>query len=100
MNDHLYTYKDAVAEFKMFCDGDLWGTAMEWWFTVADEIYWNRDFEVPESWRFKPSPIGPANDPDNYETEVVRGMTDNDLLKFGNLINRYCRLLRNHGLDY
>ena len=93
------TYVDAKTEFKMMATDD-WGTSMTWWFTIADEIYFNRDFPVPKSWQFKPSPFGPSNDQEDYTTDIVQEMNDDDLLKFGLLIDRFARHLKFHGRSY
>ena len=96
----MFTYANAKAEFRLTSDGDDWGNVLGWWFHVADEIYWNRDFPVPEEWEFRASPIGPQNEPDEYETEVVRNMSDDDLAHFGAVLNRYARFLKHCGKDY
>lgn len=97
----MYTYKDAMGEFRlMFDSGDAWGSAMNMWFAIADEVYFNRDMEVPTEWNFKPSPIGPANDPDDYATEIVTNMSDDALSRFGAVMHRYVGVLKHAGVDY
>ena len=90
------------AEFRLTDDlGDSWGNAMQWWFTIADEIYFNRDkLCVPDEWQFKPSPLGPSNDPDDYVTNVVKNTPDETLMGFGNLVHRYASLLKSKRMDY
>ena len=87
-------------EFNLTSDGDAWGNAMLWWFSIADEIHFNREFDVPSEWQFRPSPIGPSNDPDDYITTVVREASDAELQSFGALIHRYARALKHAGKDY
>lgn len=95
------TYEQLKAEFKMSCDDDIWGQTMLWWFTVADEIHFKRDdIETPESWQFRPSPLGPSNDPDDYVTVTVQDAIDEDLLRFGNLLDRYASRIKHAGLSY
>lgn len=94
------TYNEAKSEYRLFFDGDHWGHVMHWWFTVADEIYHCRDFPVPAEWEFKPSPLGPINDPEDYATNVVTEMSDSDLLRFGQLLHRYASVLKQAGVDY
>jgi len=97
----MLTYNDLKAEFKLSSDGDEWGNVMQWWFTVADEIYFNRDtIEVPESWEFRPSPLGPSNEPDDYPTYIVADAKADDLLRFGKLMDRYAGALRHADHDY
>ena len=95
------TYKDLMTDFRLcFGDGDPWGSAMTWWFSVADEIHFNRSFAVPAAWRFRPSPLGPSNDPDAFETEAVQAASDEALMKFGAVLNRYAGVLKRAGKDY
>lgn len=89
------------AEFRLSDDGDSWGNVKQWWFTIADEIYFNRkNLRVPDEWQFKPSPMGPSNDPDDYVTNVVKDTPDEALMAFGNLVHRYARLLKSKGVNY
>ena len=93
--------KSLKQEFRMSHDGDTWGNTMRWWFTIADEIYFNREnIRVPNEWQFKPSPMGPSNDPDDYVTNVVKEADDDSLLAFGKIINRYASLLKRNEMDY
>ena len=93
----MLTYADAKAEFRMTADGDDWGNALNWHFHVADEIYHNRAMAVPAGWQFRPSPLGPANDSEGYETSIVQDMSDGDLERFGAVLLRYARFLRHCG---
>jgi len=88
------------ADFKMSFDDDAWGHTMNWLFHIADELYHNRETPVPEAWRFRPSPLGPINEPDEWETTIVQAATDEELVSFGNLLNRYARALKYAGKDY
>ena len=89
------------SDFRLTSDGDDWGNCLHWWFTIADEIHFNREnLCVPESWRFKPSPCGPSNEADRWETTAVREADDDSLMQFGHLVNRYARLLKHLGKDY
>lgn len=95
------TYADLKANFNLSFDGDdAWGSVMSWWFTVADEIHFNRGFDVPASWRFRPSPCGPSNDPEAFETEAVQAASDEALQRFGAVLDRYATKLKRAGRDY
>ncbi len=91
---------DLKLEFRFANDGDDWGHVQHWLFSIADEIYFNRDFPVPDDWGFRPSPLGPANDDDDYVTQCVRDADDKSLLKFGKILNRAARLLAAKNCDY
>jgi hypothetical protein len=88
------------AEFRLTYDGDDWGHVTHWLFSIADEIYFNRDFSVPAEWKFRPSPLGPSNDDDDYTTQCVREADDASLLMFGKMMNRATRLLTAQNCNY
>ena len=88
-------------EIRATDSGDAWGNALNWWFVIADEIYFNRPaLHVPAEWRFRPSPLGPQNDPGDYASGVVVELDDALLKRLGAFCNRYCRLLKHLGKDY
>jgi len=92
--------KDIKNEYALTCCGDSWGTAMQWFFTIADELYFEREITVPSEWEFRPSPLGPSNDDDDLTTQMVRGYDDETLVAFGNILNRYVRFLKRAGKYY
>lgn len=87
-------------EFRVTGCHDSWGNVMAWWFSIADHLTFNSDLYVPDSWEYRPSPLGPSNDPDDYVTNVLNETDDNLLLKFGNILERYARNLERHGKNY
>jgi len=97
-----YTYDDAIYEMRLndFA-GDPWGSTMSWWFAVSEEIYFNRQdtLDVPPEWQYSP---GAATEPeeDRYEAEIVQGMSDDDLMRFGRTLCRLDRACRARGLNY
>lgn len=92
-------YKRIIQEFRLFNSGDAWGHCMHWWFTVADELYWREGY-TPPHWRFKPSPLGPVNDPDDFAASVAKEIGAEALIKVGNCLFRYANLLKRHNKDY
>lgn len=92
--------QDLKFEFRLTNDGDDWGHVMRWLFAIADEIYFNRDFPVPADWGFRPSPLGPSNDDDDYTTQCVREADDASLLMFGKMMNRAANILAAMNCDY
>jgi hypothetical protein len=92
-------YDDLRTEFRLGDDYDPWGHCMHWLFTIADHLYWNEG-ETPAEWQFRPSPIGPQNDPDDYVTEIVSAADTAALIDFGNVLNRYAALMRAADMDY
>ena len=93
------SYQDLKGEFALFnCDGDPWGTAMLWWFAVAEELECNRELSCPDHWQFKPSPMDADND--SYEASIVNEYPDDVLFKFGNVLCRYTQFLKYKNMDY
>ena len=93
------TYADAVQEYRLLGDsGDPWGTMMQWWFTVAEEMH-SRGLPIPASWQYRQG-LSPQNDPTDPVTEVVVALSDADLAKLGNVLDRYASILKKAGKDY
>jgi hypothetical protein len=92
------TYSDLKHEIKL---GDIaydpWGTAMAWWFAVADEIAFKRNIDTPAHWEHRP---GLGCDPETYEGDMVADANDETLIKFGNLLSRYVAKLELAGRSY
>jgi len=92
------TLQDLKSEFRLASDGDSWGSVMEWWFGVAGEMY-ERGLDIPDDWRYRPSPFGGV-DPDSYVAPILAEADDNDLARFGAILNRYAGVLKAKGKDY
>lgn len=92
------TCEDLKNEYKLTNDGDSWGNSMSWWFAIADELEGNRGLLCPEHWEYRMSPMRPDNE--NYEASIVTDYPDDDLIEFGNVLERYTRLLKHLGEDY
>lgn len=91
-----------VREYKMTGDCDAWGSAMNAWFAVAHELY-ARHANIPAHWEFKPgctTTAENARDDGNYWFEVFQDYGTDDLIRFGNILERYARLIRRAGKDY
>lgn len=81
--------------------GDPWGTAIAALFDVCDTLHFDRDATVPAEWDYRPSLFGPLpEDERSYTGEHLPEASTGDLLRFGDLLNRYCDLLRHAGRDY
>ena len=55
---------------------------------------------MPREWRFRPSPLGPSNDPEDFAADLIQEISDAALLRFGRVLHRYAGLLKHHGMDY
>lgn len=94
----MMTYQDLKSELRLSNDGDSWRTCMSWWFATAAELF-ERGVYLPPEWQYRPSPMG-AIDPDAYETPIVAEAGDDDLLRFGRLLDRYSSKLKESGKAY
>ena len=80
-------------------DGDCWGTALSAWFNVADYLYATNG-DVPEHWGFRPGAMGCSVDPDDVWFPTFEDTQTETLERWGDVLMRYCRMLRTAGLDY
>jgi len=98
MNSNI-TYHELLAEYRLIGDdGDGYGTCMKWFFAVANELD-RRNLICPDHWQYRPSPFGPEK-PEDYEQEICSQATEKALIAFGNMLERYYRLLKAAGMDY
>ena len=103
-------YKALRAEFGIMWDGeDPWGSALDWWFAIAEFLYHNEPSMVPESWEFQDSPahVPPVNLSEESVTDAMvwemydaEEITIEDALTFGVVLGRYLDMLRAAGLNY
>lgn len=83
---------------------DPWGTAMAWHFAIADCLGhgWGPPYP-PADWGYS-SPMGPdENDPRFRALEEMLHagtVSSEDLLRVGNILHRYERVLERAGRDY
>ena len=99
----MLEFADLKAEYRAISDGDARGDCMGWWFRIADEIEFKREaLEVPDAWRFRPSPMGSVYDAEegDYVCEALREASDDAVMRFGELMHRLARALRHAGKDY
>lgn len=86
----------AREEFKLSSDWkhDPWGECLNHWFDVAEVLY-TRGVTIPQHWEYHP---GAGEDIVNNEQYLT--MNDDELIAWGNVLERYTRLLRAAGKDY
>ena len=89
-------------DLELSQDGDDWGWSMSCLFAIADVLY--DEGLVPDEWHFRQSPFGP--NAESWEYQRILDLVDckyatlDDVLEFGNILNRYCDILRAQGRDY
>lgn len=87
------TYKDLVAEFRCFKSDMSFDDAMLAWFDAAHEAHF-RNLYIPPHWEFNPGHVKRHDPDDAFANEVIVDAKANALIKFGNLMERYSRLLK------
>lgn len=98
-------YQNLAGEFRMAFDGsDPWGSAMGWFFGVADVLWHAGEDSIPPEWEYGHSPV--CDGPEDYPDAEISEMFDSgeidlaDLVRFGNMLSRYTDILRAAGHDY
>jgi len=90
---------DTKHDFKLFRDThDSWGSTMGLWFSIASELWWRG--EVPAGWDYSPGAASDPRDPDDYFFELIYNESTEDLISFGEVLQRHARFLRFKGCDY
>lgn len=76
---------------------DPYGSCMDLWFGIADELY-HRGADVPAEWEFTPSPFG--IDTDNANRAYITNWSDDLLRLVGGYANQLYITLDKLGLTY
>ena len=102
-------YKALRFEFATgFDSGDAWGSTLEWWFAAAETLY-HHGVKLPDEWQYHDSPVHTDDNygaDDDYATSIVTDLlnsaavTQDDLLTFGHVLDRYANVLKDEGKDY
>lgn len=85
-------------EFRQMCN-DTWGDAVDAWFECAGHMY-NRGIDIPYEWEYSPGTGGNGTDEDSYWYDLFKKITNEELIKIGNFLFRYCQYLKFKGKDY
>lgn len=88
--------------FRM--DDDPWGHTMEWFFTIAELLYFTHGKNsVPENWKFTPgaytTKLNEEDFPLIYDYDLKYYPME-DLIFFGNFLNRMSMILTQKGHSY
>ena len=94
----MATVKELKREFRYPRTGDAWGETMGAFFDLAEYLFFRRG-NCPAAWQYKP---GAAVDVDeeNYWLELFEQADTQELVQFGNILERHARRVRQAGLDY
>lgn len=77
---------------------DPWGTSMMALFDVAGEM-WNRSLPIPSKWEYSPGMSTPEIE-DEYTRKEIQALTDDELSRFGDFLNRLTDRLKRNGHGY
>lgn len=95
----MSTYRELRNELRIGWDsGDRWGSTMGLFFDACDELY-RRGEDIPDAWGFRASPLG-VGEPDTLEGEILLDALSDDILRLGNVLDRYRGMLIAQGEDY
>ena len=75
-----------------------WVDAMGAWFECAGRMC-VEGMDIPIEWEYKPA-LGSPVEEDSYYYEFFKNCSYKELLYIGNLLLRYCRLLKFYDKDY
>lgn len=83
---------------------DPFGTCLGWHFPIADLLTDRNPDMVPASWEFRQALGGSDSEDYRYQDLVdwldYEMVTVDDLVKIGNILSRYVRILHMQGRDY
>ena len=85
--------------YEDFDSYDKWGSAMIAFFTVANEISY-RDQNTPQSWEYRPAMAQDPREHEDHMFETCEAAELDDLIHFGNVLERYTRNLDRLGESY
>ena len=78
---------------------DKWGSAMGAFFGAAAELS-HRGESTPHHWQYSPGLSDDPREPDDYLYADFAATDTDDLVKFGNIMERYTRNLDRIGESY
>lgn len=91
---------------RMDDSSDPWGTAMGWWFGIADVLWHKSAEEIPSHWEYRHGLGCSGVDMDDWPTGEIAALheseaiSDDDLLYAGEVLHRYCTWLHAAGHSY
>lgn len=88
-------YEDLKSEIKLDLDLDPWGVSTTWLFNVCFTLAFRNPDWIPAHWQYSCGAFGHEQVAEDYY--FLHGVSTDDLIKFGNLLDRYGRML--HAAD-
>ena len=91
-----------LQKFKVeyrFMSCDIWGDAMEAWFECAGQMN-KRGLNISENWKYSPGLGSDGTDKESHWYHSFKSMKNDNLIKLGNFLFRYCQFLRYKKIDY
>ena len=95
----MTTYNDLTQLLRDTYDGDSWGNVMEALFESAGHMH-ARGLSIPATWLYSPGAGGDGTDPECIWYEFCKEATDDALVKFATMLERYSAKPTVAGRDY
>ena len=89
--------KEFKEEFRLMCD-DTRGDALDAWFECAGHMY-ERGIDIPNEWKYVHG-LGDGTFEQSWWYDFFKESTNEELIKIGNFLFRYCQYLKFKGKDY
>ena len=89
--------KQFKEEFRLMCD-DTWGDALDASFECAGHMY-KRGIDIPYEWKYSHG-LGYGAFEQSWWYDFFDESTNEELIKIGNFLFRYCKYLKFKGKDY
>ena len=86
--------------FRETNDGDNWENVMQWLFAIADYLTFETETCVPDSWQYKPSPLGADKESYVFQALEEMALPGDDVLQFGQVLIRVRDILESKGESY
>lgn len=80
-------------------DGDSYGTALNFLFDIAAELY-HRGRAIPPKWEYRPPACDDPREDDSLGADFIKDIDTKELRDFGCVLNRYIRFLEHCGEGY
>lgn len=99
-------YQVLMGEFRTGDFYDAWGTTMGFFFATADVLYHETAEEIPSRWQFRHGQGCQGVDNDSYPDAMILDYLNagdieaDDLIRFGNVLDRYAGILDAAGKSY
>lgn len=94
-------FRIAMGKLRDDADGsDMWGWGMGWLFDLCGFIMIERELRPPSEVQYRPGALGPDVTDDPWHRDIMRDLTDDQLMYCIKALHRYTDLLERNGESY